>query len=799
MSYRLPSGIANKTSVKTSGYSAAVGDFVLADGTNGGFTVYLPAAPKEFSVVWIKKIDETNNSILVQRSGLDVFESPGGPSILQLITPGHSVYLQYNSGVWSILSNSSPPSSLDSRFFARSNVLKDINDSVAVQLIAANNAVNYLGIANAATTGSVLLRAQGDDADISLGLVPKGTLGGVSVVSGDGNNVFTVWPTSSPSNYWRFRGGNAGGNITAYAASPSNGDANVSMDFIPKGTGKVKANGIDLVDVSSAQTLTNKTLTSPVFTTPTLTTPTLTNPKVNQINDSEGATALSIVAVANAANYIQLSPTASAGGGPSLQALGVDANLPINLYGKGSSGVNLRCSNGLILTTTAAASSVNYLSLSSTATGGTPTFTATSSVDNNVSINIAPKGSGTVQAGGVDVVTTTGTQILSNKTLSGNTIHSVNGTIELYNTADQTTNYEKLSVRYTSNVAEIVSLYGGTGIGRFVKLGVAAAAGGGISRFLQVQPITPFISLQWGATGVTGNINSVGTTASTFVASSGSQVALSIDPTCSQTGTAGYTMLLVNPTESSNTGSGTKLLADFQMGGSSKAKIDTFGLLTATNLIESSTSTATAAGTTTLTNSSTGVQVFTGSTTQIVKLPTTSIVAGQSYTIINNSTGTVTVQSSDATSIIGLTASRVATFVAKVDTPTTGANWIVSGLTSSPASSITTMAQRDSSGALFANNFIATKTATATAAATTTLTNSSSQVQEFTGSTTQTVTLPTTYITAGMQYTIVNNSSGAVTVQSSGANTVSTVSAGTLQLFVAQKDTPTAAADWRAI
>lgn len=85
--------------------------------------------------------------------------------------------------------------------------------------------------------------------------------------------------------------------------------------------------------------------------------------------------------------------------------------------------------------------------------------------------------------------------------------------------------------------------------------------------------------------------------------------------------------------------------------------------------------TATAAGTTTLTIASAKVQYFTGSSTQTVKLPTTSVVLGQPYTIVNNSTGLVTVQSSGSNTIQILGAGMYATFTALAATPTTAANW----------------------------------------------------------------------------------------------------------------------------
>jgi hypothetical protein len=198
----------------------------------------------------------------------------------------------------------------------------------------------------------------------------------------------------------------------------------------------------------------------------------------------------------------------------------------------------------------------------------------------------------------------------------------------------------------------------------------------------------------------------------------------------------------------------------------------------ARNFFQGFSTTATAAGTTTLSVGSNPVQEFTGSTTQVVKLPTTSLYAGAQYTIVNSSSGAVTVQSSGANTIVVMAAGTAATFTALVDTPTTAANW---------------------ANGYYANYFLPSTTSTVTAAGTTTLTIAATQVQVFTGSTTQTVKLPTTSVTAGTEYRIINNSTGSVTVQSSGANTIATVTANTLQLFIAQIDTPTTAAHWRAI
>lgn len=99
-----------------------------------------------------------------------------------------------------------------------------------------------------------------------------------------------------------------------------------------------------------------------------------------------------------------------------------------------------------------------------------------------------------------------------------------------------------------------------------------------------------------------------------------------------------------------------------------------------------------------------------------------------------------------------------------------------------------------------ADNFINGATVTATAAGTTTLTVTSTYAQIFTGTTTQTVVLPvvTTLPQIGYGYLIINESTGALTVNSSGSNLVATVPAGSWCYVVCQLLTGTSAASWAA-
>ena len=105
----------------------------------------------------------------------------------------------------------------------------------------------------------------------------------------------------------------------------------------------------------------------------------------------------------------------------------------------------------------------------------------------------------------------------------------------------------------------------------------------------------------------------------------------------------------------------------------------------------------------------------------------------------------------------------------------------------------------DANSNLSANAFIEGFATQATAAGTTVLTVASKQIQEFTGALTQTITLPVAAtMVAGMYFDIINNSSGALTINSSGANLVLTMAANTSARIVCVLNSGTTAASWNA-
>jgi len=105
--------------------------------------------------------------------------------------------------------------------------------------------------------------------------------------------------------------------------------------------------------------------------------------------------------------------------------------------------------------------------------------------------------------------------------------------------------------------------------------------------------------------------------------------------------------------------------------------------------------TATAAGTTTLTAASAHFQFFTGTTTQTIVLPVTSTLAlGEAFIIHNNSTGALTVQSSGLNTVVTIPAGNTYMITCILTSGTTAASWDAdfTGTTSTTGSGATVLA-----------------------------------------------------------------------------------------------------------
>lgn len=129
---------------------------------------------------------------------------------------------------------------------------------------------------------------------------------------------------------------------------------------------------------------------------------------------------------------------------------------------------------------------------------------------------------------------------------------------------------------------------------------------------------------------------------------------------------------------------------------------------------------------------------------------------------------------------LGMQATLVANSVIGNSTGSTATPTAVPMVSTPTASSI---AFRDASANLFADNHVNGAVTIATAAGTTTLTVNSLYAQQFTGVTTQTVVLPDgTTLTVGHAFLIMNRSTGVVTLNANGGGLVQTLAPGSQTL-----------------
>lgn len=220
--------------------------------------------------------------------------------------------------------------------------------------------------------------------------------------------------------------------------------------------------------------------------------------------------------------------------------------------------------------------------------------------------------------------------------------------------------------------------------------------------------------------------------------------------------------------------------------------------IVADNFIPGGASTVTAGGSTTLTVDSKAVQAFTGSSAQTCVLPTTSVPVGMSFTIINQSSQFVTLNSSGGNLVTYIAPGACARVVANTATPTAAAHWTITAFPGTVNNALGAAVVRDVVGMIAFTNATPSSTSTATSAGTKTLAYGTdmNQVQIFTGTTTHTLTLPSSGAGIGVQFIIVNQSTGAITVNSSGGNLVATVAAGKTTRVMSIAATPTTAAHW---
>jgi len=280
------------------------------------------------------------------------------------------------------------------------------NYATVADFTAADSSVNYLQV-NATATGNMPgIEAVGTDTDIDIEITPKGT-GVVDVtsalgISGEiqmlGANKW-IAAESADTNVYEVMSfvpvDNAVNSLQANAAATGNhpslvvagSDSDINIQLTPKGTGKVQAVGDLKLDT-------------------------------NLIVDSNENSAIGIIATGSAVNYVQVT-NAATGNSPTIEAVGTDADVDLNLTPKGIGSViansELFVGSNLVFQTvdseiwvespttggkaaiklSSEDDTVNYVHITGTATGNPPTIVATGT-DADIDIDITPKGNGIV-------------------------------------------------------------------------------------------------------------------------------------------------------------------------------------------------------------------------------------------------------------------------------------------------------------------------------------------------------------------------------------------------------------------
>jgi hypothetical protein len=126
----------------------------------------------------------------------------------------------------------------------------------------------------------------------------------------------------------------------------------------------------------------------------------------------------------------------------------------------------------------------------------------------------------------------------------------------------------------------------------------------------------------------------------------------------------------------------------------------------------------------------------------------------------------------------------------------TGSSATPTAVSMTAAPTANSVVLRDANGNYQVNNVTENVATIATAGTTTTLTVASAAIQQFTGSSTQTMLLPNaTSLVNGTQYFVMNRSSGAVTVQMNGGTLLQTLAASSYAIFTLINN-GTAAGTW---
>lgn len=213
--------------------------------------------------------------------------------------------------------------------------------------------------------------------------------------------------------------------------SATGNDTNISLNLISKGTGTVKINNVDAVDLSTAQTLTNKTMNSGTVWNGGIIAGTYGGTGVNNGSKTitlggnfatSGAYGLTLTLTNTTGVTLPTTGTLS-----TLAGTETLSNKTLTTPKFADLGYIADASGNEMLVFDSVSSAVNYLQINNNATTFGPSIISEGS-DTNISLSIKSKGTGKIFVNTIEVADISTVQTFTNKTLStgsvwnGNTI-----------------------------------------------------------------------------------------------------------------------------------------------------------------------------------------------------------------------------------------------------------------------------------------------------------------------------------------------------------------------------------------
>lgn len=157
------------TAVKTANYTASANDFVPCDNTSGSFTVTLPNAPADGTVIGIKIVIQSGtNTITVNCAGSDVFNKASGSTSGTISYLNQAILLQYksSSGIWYVVADDLPKTALDGIYapivspnFSGTVVIPGTFTIGSTSVTPSTVGLNYLGLTNPSAISFIRINA----------------------------------------------------------------------------------------------------------------------------------------------------------------------------------------------------------------------------------------------------------------------------------------------------------------------------------------------------------------------------------------------------------------------------------------------------------------------------------------------------------------------------------------------------------------------------------------------------------------------------------------------------------------